>query len=196
MRSLRTLTSNLPIREESPDRSQRQGEGLWIGILSTITMVISLLAASTQMARVEGRGYIRNTSSPSAFEARARHQNVSTFSGLLSPWLSPYTLHVRTCISGYLPSTTLQWSPTANLIGFAGQELARKLPRVFGTLHSLLTCLSRADRITGVILETFLGSIVEIVLFMVLLSQDDGGDLIPVIQVSNWDKRLGGFDHC
>ncbi|TVY42541.1 Vacuolar cation/proton exchanger [Lachnellula occidentalis] len=45
--------------------------------------------------------------------------------------------------------------PCANLIGFAGQELARKMPRVFGILT-----------------ETTLGSIVEIVLFMVLLSEN------------------------
>jgi Ca2+:H+ antiporter len=45
--------------------------------------------------------------------------------------------------------------PCANLVGFAGQELARKLPRVF-----------------GVLLETTLGSVVEIVLFMVLLKDD------------------------
>lgn len=45
--------------------------------------------------------------------------------------------------------------PCANLIGFAGQELARKLPRVFGILF-----------------ETTLGSIVEIVLFMVLLTKN------------------------
>jgi len=44
--------------------------------------------------------------------------------------------------------------PSANLLGFAGQELARKLPKVF-----------------GVILETFLGGIVEIVLFMVLIER-------------------------
>ncbi|KAK0108799.1 hypothetical protein ONS96_002643 [Cadophora gregata f. sp. sojae] len=43
--------------------------------------------------------------------------------------------------------------PCANLVGFAGQELARKLPKVF-----------------GVLLETTLGSVVEIVLFMVLLN--------------------------
>ena len=42
--------------------------------------------------------------------------------------------------------------PAANLVGFAGQELARKLPKVF-----------------GVLLETTMGSVVEIVLFMVLL---------------------------
>ncbi|CAL3962912.1 hypothetical protein PZA11_000058 [Diplocarpon coronariae] len=45
--------------------------------------------------------------------------------------------------------------PCANLIGFAGQELARKLPKVF-----------------GVLLETTLGSLVEIVLFMVLLTSN------------------------
>ncbi|KAF4983501.1 hypothetical protein FDECE_17293 [Fusarium decemcellulare] len=45
--------------------------------------------------------------------------------------------------------------PCANLIGFAGQELARKLPHVFGVLTEI-TC----------------GSIVEIVLFMVLLAKD------------------------
>jgi Ca2+:H+ antiporter len=53
--------------------------------------------------------------------------------------------------------------PCANLIGFAGQELARKLPRVFGILT-----------------ETTLGSLVEIILFMVLLHQDE----IRVIQAA------------
>lgn len=42
--------------------------------------------------------------------------------------------------------------PCANLIGFAGQELSRKLP------HML-----------GILIETTIGSIVEIILFMVLL---------------------------
>lgn len=42
--------------------------------------------------------------------------------------------------------------PAANLLGFAGQELARKLPHVF-----------------GVLLETTFGSVVELILFMVLL---------------------------
>jgi len=45
--------------------------------------------------------------------------------------------------------------PCANLIGFAGQELARKLHKVF-----------------GILLETTLGSIVEVVMFMVLISED------------------------
>ncbi|KAG4033221.1 hypothetical protein MFRU_005g02340 [Monilinia fructicola] len=46
--------------------------------------------------------------------------------------------------------------PCANLIGFAGQELARKLPKVF-----------------GILLETTLGSIVEMILFIVLLTRDE-----------------------
>ncbi|KAF4340347.1 Ca2+:H+ antiporter [Fusarium beomiforme] len=45
--------------------------------------------------------------------------------------------------------------PCANLIGFAGQELTRKLPHVW-----------------GVLLEITIGSVVEIILFMVLLSKD------------------------
>jgi Ca2+:H+ antiporter len=64
--------------------------------------------------------------------------------------------------------------PAANLVGFAGQELTRKLPKV-----------------GGILLETALGSVVEIVLYMVLIKKDDGsgnisskGDLIPVIQAA------------
>jgi Ca2+:H+ antiporter len=45
--------------------------------------------------------------------------------------------------------------PCANLIGFAGQELSRKLPHV-----------------VGVLTEVTFGSIVEIVLFIVLLSKN------------------------
>ncbi|KAI1339494.1 hypothetical protein F5Y15DRAFT_74560 [Xylariaceae sp. FL0016] len=44
--------------------------------------------------------------------------------------------------------------PCANLIGFAGQELARKMPHM-----------------AGVLTETTVGSIVEIILFMVLLKR-------------------------
>jgi Ca2+:H+ antiporter len=64
--------------------------------------------------------------------------------------------------------------PVANLVGFAGQELARKMPKV-----------------AGILVETALGSVVEIVLFMVLIKRDNGtgnvakkGDLIPVIQAA------------
>jgi Ca2+:H+ antiporter len=53
--------------------------------------------------------------------------------------------------------------PAANLVGFAGQEMARKLPKVFGVLS-----------------ETTLGSVVEIVLFMVLLKKE----AYPVIKAA------------
>ncbi|KAI1455981.1 hypothetical protein F4805DRAFT_253777 [Annulohypoxylon moriforme] len=46
--------------------------------------------------------------------------------------------------------------PCANLIGFAGQELARKLPHMFGVLT-----------------EITIASIVEIILFMILLFHDE-----------------------
>jgi Ca2+:H+ antiporter len=53
--------------------------------------------------------------------------------------------------------------PSANLLGFAGQELARKLPHVL-----------------GVVLETTFGSIVEIILFVVLIKQ--GEKSVPIIK--------------
>ncbi|POS84920.1 putative vacuolar calcium ion transporter, partial [Erysiphe pulchra] len=46
--------------------------------------------------------------------------------------------------------------PCANLIGFAGQEMSRKLSKVF-----------------GVLLETTLGSLVEIIMFMVLIRNNE-----------------------
>lgn len=52
--------------------------------------------------------------------------------------------------------TYIAMVPCANLVGFAGQEFARKLPRV-----------------VGILVETTLGSIVEVVLFMVLLTKDE-----------------------
>ncbi|KAL2444479.1 Vacuolar cation/proton exchanger 2 [Exophiala dermatitidis] len=63
--------------------------------------------------------------------------------------------------------------PAANLLGFAGQEFARKLPKV-----------------AGILIETTLGSVVEIVLFMVLIAKDNGtgetghGNKIQVIQAA------------
>lgn len=67
--------------------------------------------------------------------------------------------------------------PAANLLGFAGQELARKMPKV-----------------AGILIETALGSIVEIVLFVILIvkhrdpepgdDDDDEANLIPVIQAA------------
>lgn len=64
--------------------------------------------------------------------------------------------------------------PAANLLGFAGQEFARKMPKV-----------------AGILIETTFGSIVEIILLIVLIAkhkvQDGNGDegnLIPIIQAA------------
>ncbi|KAJ6444236.1 Ca2+/H+ antiporter [Purpureocillium lavendulum] len=58
--------------------------------------------------------------------------------------------HILTFILAYIAMV-----PCANLIGFAGQEFARKVPHV-----------------AGVLVETTCGSVVEIILFMVLLRSD------------------------
>ncbi|KAI9736058.1 MAG: hypothetical protein M1818_006234 [Claussenomyces sp. TS43310] len=67
-------------------------------------------------------------------------------------------LHLTIFILSYIAMV-----PAANLVGFAGQELARKLPKV-----------------VGVLMETSLGSLVEIILFMVLLQKDE----FPVIRAA------------
>ena len=46
--------------------------------------------------------------------------------------------------------------PPANLIGFAGQELARKLPKVLGEVPQKAQAESPLIR-SGIVLETFLG---------------------------------------
>ncbi|KUJ16772.1 putative vacuolar calcium ion transporter [Mollisia scopiformis] len=61
-----------------------------------------------------------------------------------------HDLHLAIFILNYIAMV-----PCANLIGFAGQEMGRKLHKVF-----------------GVLLETTLGSVVEIVMFMVLVKND------------------------
>lgn len=68
--------------------------------------------------------------------------------------------------------------PSANLIGFAGQELARKLPTVF-----------------GVLLETTLGSLVEIILFMVLL-KTNAVEGVPIIQAAILGSILANLLLC
>ncbi|KAK4246397.1 hypothetical protein C7999DRAFT_15499 [Corynascus novoguineensis] len=59
--------------------------------------------------------------------------------------------------------------PCANLIGYAGQELARKLPHVM-----------------GVLIETMLGGIVELIMFIVLIKRPttEGVNYIQVIQAA------------
>lgn len=67
--------------------------------------------------------------------------------------------------------------PAANLVGFAGQELARKVPKV-----------------AGVIMETTFGSIVEIILFVVLIV---GGEKnVPVIQAAILGSILANMLLC
>lgn len=67
--------------------------------------------------------------------------------------------------------------PAANLIGFAGQELARKLPKVF-----------------GVVLETTLGSVVEIILFIILIAKP--GDTVPIIKAAILGSILANLLLC
>ena len=69
--------------------------------------------------------------------------------------------------------------PSANLLGFAGGELAKKLPKVL-----------------GVLLETTLSSVVEVVLFMILIHNDQGGNLIPVIQAAILGSVLANLLLC
>jgi Ca2+:H+ antiporter len=69
--------------------------------------------------------------------------------------------------------------PSANLLGFAGGELAKKLPKVF-----------------GVLLETTLSSVVEIILFMVLLHRDKNSNMIPVIQAAILGSVLANLLLC
>ncbi|KAL2051804.1 hypothetical protein ABVK25_007960 [Lepraria finkii] len=83
-------------------------------------------------------------------------------------------LHLWNFILNYIAMV-----PTANLVGFAGQELARKLPKVF-----------------GILLETFLGGVVEIVLFMVLLHNDVDNDLVPVIRAAILGSILANLLLC
>ena len=67
--------------------------------------------------------------------------------------------------------------PAANTLGFGGQELARKIPKVI-----------------GVVLETTFGSIVEIILFMVLIA--GGNKNVPVIQAAILGSILANMLLC
>jgi Ca2+:H+ antiporter len=67
--------------------------------------------------------------------------------------------------------------PAANLLGFAGQELGKKLPHVVGAL-----------------LETTFGSVVEIIVFMVLISR--GNTYIPVIKAAILGSILANLLLC
>jgi Ca2+:H+ antiporter len=81
--------------------------------------------------------------------------------------------HLAIFITNYIAMV-----PAANLVGFAGQEFARKLPVAI-----------------GVIVEVTLGSIVEIVLFMVLL-KTGGEKNVPVIRAAILGSILANLLLC
>lgn len=83
-------------------------------------------------------------------------------------------LHVWIFVLNYIAMV-----PSANLLGFAGGELAMKLPRVF-----------------GVLVETLISGSVEIVLFMVLILDDHNNNLIPVIQAAILGSILANLLLC
>ncbi|KAJ6172412.1 hypothetical protein N7470_001479 [Penicillium chermesinum] len=86
-------------------------------------------------------------------------------------------LHVVVFILNYIAMV-----PAANVLGFSGSELAKKLPKTF-----------------GVLLETTISCGVELVLFMVLLHNNKNNpnlDLIPVIQAAILGSILANLLLC
>jgi Ca2+:H+ antiporter len=70
--------------------------------------------------------------------------------------------------------------PAANLLGFAGQELSRKMPQ----------------KAIAMVMETTFGSVVEIVLFMVLLKTSVGNSNVIVIQAAILGSILANVLLC
>ncbi|KAK0658909.1 putative vacuolar calcium ion transporter [Cercophora samala] len=100
---------------------------------------------------------------------------ISSLVNILFPFV-PAALISRIFFSHSHPLWTFALSyigmiPSANLLGFAGQELARKMPKV-----------------AGILIETTFGSIVEIILFVVLIfnhdEDEEGGNMVPIIQAA------------
>lgn len=105
-------------------------------------------------------------------------------------WARP-EMHVAIFACSYIGMV-----PAASLLGFAGQEFARKLPRV-----------------AGILIETVLGGVVEIVLFMILivkhkqefnksLAAEENGEeyeatnYVPVIQAAILGSILANLLLC
>ncbi|KAF2264404.1 hypothetical protein CC78DRAFT_580474 [Lojkania enalia] len=103
--------------------------------------------------------------------------NAAKYVNLLWPFV-PVAIILHYATPG-LPLVVFAFSyiamvPVANLLGFAGQEFARKMPKV-----------------SGILIETAFGSIVEIILFIILIAKhrsaqgsSEHGNLIPVIQAA------------
>ncbi|KAF2262213.1 hypothetical protein CC78DRAFT_520489 [Lojkania enalia] len=70
--------------------------------------------------------------------------------------------------------------PAANLVGFVGQELSRKM----------------THKAIGVVIETTFGSVVEIILFMVLIKTSDGDSNVPVIRAAILGSILANMLLC
>lgn len=71
--------------------------------------------------------------------------------------------------------------PAANMLGFAGQELSRKMPQ----------------KAIAVVLETTFGSVVELILFMVLLKTDNNtGRNVPILQAAILGSILANILLC
>ncbi|KAH8643410.1 vacuolar calcium ion transporter /H(+) exchanger [Alternaria alternata] len=70
--------------------------------------------------------------------------------------------------------------PSANLLGFAGQEFSRKMP----------------NKAFAVVLETTFGSIVEIILFMVLIGTSNGDSNVQVIKAAILGSILANLLLC
>ncbi|SMY23086.1 unnamed protein product [Zymoseptoria tritici ST99CH_1A5] len=111
----------------------------------------------------------------------ARSSNkVSMYVNVLWPFV-PIAIILRYTTNAHLwifAASYIAMIPAANLLGFAGQEFARKMPKV-----------------AGILIETTFGSVVEVILFVVLIAkhksntdegEDNGdeGNLIPIIQAA------------
>lgn len=70
--------------------------------------------------------------------------------------------------------------PAANMLGFAGQELARKMPQ----------------KAFAVVLETTFGSVVEIILFMTLLKTSVNDSNVAVIKAAILGSILANILLC
>ncbi|CAI9637921.1 unnamed protein product [Alternaria burnsii] len=70
--------------------------------------------------------------------------------------------------------------PSANMLGFAGQEFSRKMP----------------NKAFAVVLETTFGSIVEIILFMVLIGTSNGDSNVQVIKAAILGSILANLLLC
>lgn len=97
---------------------------------------------------------------------------------IVSPILSLWVLVPAAIVLAFTRKDLHQWVfglsyiamiPCASTLGLAGQQLARKVPRV-----------------AGVLIETFLGSIVEMILFIILIVKHDksGYSLIVVLKAA------------